>query len=608
MQRDWSSGAAGRHDAFTRLVDDSIDRLYAVASLILRDRDRAQDAVQEALVSAWKDVRSLRDPDAWDAWLYRLTVWACYRSARRDRRRTVVELRALPDPVPAVVDHPALVAERDRLERGSAVCPSNSGRSSSSTSISTSRSAKRPASSISPSGRPSRACIVASRRSARPSAEAGTELRRSGSGRHERRAHPRARPREPAPRGRAAARARPAPRSHPFHHGPARPRPRWLALIKEPPMRLPSLGRRRFADGPARDGTAHLDAAGRPWPQRGCRRDVAADEPASHPSHHRPHRGRWRGRHPRRRCRRLGHPQADDRSRHGHQPGVLARRGVAGVLVDASGRRWAAARRHATRTARTRARSRPRPGWLFQTSIIGTPNISWSPDGERIATVVSREHGHHDRARGNRHADTHPARHRGPGCHLRRLVSRRAVARVRRTMGRRRGLPNSTPDGTEEHSISPVADDAPSYLSVDWSPDSGRVTYARKAAADPGYSVSTAEVEPRRRPLSRAAPAGLTTGGRPTPRMGPASPQAAAPPQGRRSTWAGPTARVGTRWTSRSPSPPRTLPGHRTGRRSSSSQTTSSQSCSSQSMTRARRSRFQREAVPAPRAGNAYLD
>jgi RNA polymerase sigma-70 factor (ECF subfamily) len=119
MQRDLVSRAQrGDHDAFTRLVDESIDRLYAVASLILRDRDRAQDAVQEALVSAWKDVRSLRDPDAWDAWLYRLTVWACYRSARRDRRRTVVELRALPRPVSAVVvDHPALLAERDRLER-----------------------------------------------------------------------------------------------------------------------------------------------------------------------------------------------------------------------------------------------------------------------------------------------------------------------------------------------------------------------------------------------------------------------------------------------------------------------------------------------------------
>ena len=108
----------GDHDAFTRLVDGSVDRLYTVANLILRDADRAQDAVQEALVAAWRDLPALREPDAWDAWLYRLTVWSCYRHAKRDRRRTMVELRAMPD---ASVDHVAdfalPLAERDRLER-----------------------------------------------------------------------------------------------------------------------------------------------------------------------------------------------------------------------------------------------------------------------------------------------------------------------------------------------------------------------------------------------------------------------------------------------------------------------------------------------------------
>ena len=80
MQRELVERAiGGDQDAFSSLVDASVDRLYAVATLILRDSDRAQDAVQDALVSAWRDVRALRDPDAWDAWLHRLTVWACYR-------------------------------------------------------------------------------------------------------------------------------------------------------------------------------------------------------------------------------------------------------------------------------------------------------------------------------------------------------------------------------------------------------------------------------------------------------------------------------------------------------------------------------------------------
>lgn len=90
----------------------------AAATLILRDGDRAQDAVQESLVSAWRDLRSLRDPGAWDAWLYRLTVRACYRLARSERRRRVVELNVSLDQEATVVEDMALsVAERDRLER-----------------------------------------------------------------------------------------------------------------------------------------------------------------------------------------------------------------------------------------------------------------------------------------------------------------------------------------------------------------------------------------------------------------------------------------------------------------------------------------------------------
>jgi RNA polymerase sigma-70 factor (ECF subfamily) len=60
----------GDHAAFAVLAESATDRLYGVATLILRDPDRAQDAVQEALVSAWRDVRSLRDPEAWNAWTH----------------------------------------------------------------------------------------------------------------------------------------------------------------------------------------------------------------------------------------------------------------------------------------------------------------------------------------------------------------------------------------------------------------------------------------------------------------------------------------------------------------------------------------------------------
>jgi RNA polymerase sigma-70 factor, ECF subfamily len=107
----------GDYGAFTDLVKASAPGQYAIATLILRDADRAQDAVQDALVGAWRGLSALRDPDAWDAWLHRLTVRACYSAARRNRRRTLVELNVEPEREAAALDEPALLAERDLLDR-----------------------------------------------------------------------------------------------------------------------------------------------------------------------------------------------------------------------------------------------------------------------------------------------------------------------------------------------------------------------------------------------------------------------------------------------------------------------------------------------------------
>src|SRR4029079_3980860 len=67
----------GDHDAFGELVGASVAQLGAVAGLILRDPDLARDAVQDALIRAWRDLPGLRDPDRLAAWLHRLTVNAC---------------------------------------------------------------------------------------------------------------------------------------------------------------------------------------------------------------------------------------------------------------------------------------------------------------------------------------------------------------------------------------------------------------------------------------------------------------------------------------------------------------------------------------------------
>ena len=119
MQRDLADRARqGDHDAFDALAAASLGRLYSIACLILHDRDRAEDATQEALVHAWRDIRGLRDPDSIDAWLNRLLVRACYRQTRRERRRAVVELQVVPEAEPSLQSHELSVVQRDQLERG----------------------------------------------------------------------------------------------------------------------------------------------------------------------------------------------------------------------------------------------------------------------------------------------------------------------------------------------------------------------------------------------------------------------------------------------------------------------------------------------------------
>jgi RNA polymerase sigma-70 factor (ECF subfamily) len=107
----------GDHDAFAELAGAAISRLDAAAWLILRDAELAKDAVQDALVRAWRDLPTLRDPDRFDAWLHRLLVHACIDEARRQRRRPVaLELTQLDGPV--VTGHESVIADRDQLERG----------------------------------------------------------------------------------------------------------------------------------------------------------------------------------------------------------------------------------------------------------------------------------------------------------------------------------------------------------------------------------------------------------------------------------------------------------------------------------------------------------
>ena len=105
----------GDRDAYDILVTDHIDRLYRTARLILRDFDSAEDAVQEALVRSWRDLRRLRDPDRFEAWLNRILMRAITDEARH-RQRSGARLTVL-RMEPAQSDTACALADRDEITR-----------------------------------------------------------------------------------------------------------------------------------------------------------------------------------------------------------------------------------------------------------------------------------------------------------------------------------------------------------------------------------------------------------------------------------------------------------------------------------------------------------
>jgi RNA polymerase sigma-70 factor (ECF subfamily) len=108
---------AGDEEAFASLARGAGDRLLAIAYRILRDLGLAEDAVQQTLVLAWRELPSLRDAERFDAWLHRLLVHTCYREARHQRSWTA-NIRALTTDPLDTADDPLGVIQRDQLDRG----------------------------------------------------------------------------------------------------------------------------------------------------------------------------------------------------------------------------------------------------------------------------------------------------------------------------------------------------------------------------------------------------------------------------------------------------------------------------------------------------------
>ena len=108
---------SGDEEAFASIARGSADRLFGIAHRILRDVGRAEDAVQQTLVTAWRELPGLRESERFDAWIHRILVHACYAEAKRARQWSA-NVRMLSVDGPATPDTTLSVATRDALDRG----------------------------------------------------------------------------------------------------------------------------------------------------------------------------------------------------------------------------------------------------------------------------------------------------------------------------------------------------------------------------------------------------------------------------------------------------------------------------------------------------------
>ena len=115
---------AGDHAAFEMLATAAYERLYGIAYRILRNREAAEDATQDALVRCWRDLRGLREADRFEAWLHRLVVNACRDLTRRGRRRPQ-ETYGAPIDARAAGDAYRQIADHDELERAFTSLPAD---------------------------------------------------------------------------------------------------------------------------------------------------------------------------------------------------------------------------------------------------------------------------------------------------------------------------------------------------------------------------------------------------------------------------------------------------------------------------------------------------
>jgi RNA polymerase sigma-70 factor (ECF subfamily) len=126
MVRRWRDGDPDAREALAR---NAMRLALRTAAALVESREEAADVAQEVAIDALGSLEQLRDPEAFDAWVHRITVRRTLRRLKKRRRTNTIEtpLALLDDrdqpPVREGIDRDTILAARDALAAALAELP-----------------------------------------------------------------------------------------------------------------------------------------------------------------------------------------------------------------------------------------------------------------------------------------------------------------------------------------------------------------------------------------------------------------------------------------------------------------------------------------------------
>lgn len=113
----------GERQAYTQLIDRYKDRGFSLALRILKNREDAEEALQDAFVRAYNGLRDFKGASSFGTWFYRILYNTCLTAVSRRRRQDMLsevaemddaDLSAVPEGGNSAMD---AIENRDLMER-----------------------------------------------------------------------------------------------------------------------------------------------------------------------------------------------------------------------------------------------------------------------------------------------------------------------------------------------------------------------------------------------------------------------------------------------------------------------------------------------------------